>query len=200
MDGVVSVPGDMVTMSMQLASEVLLGAVIGLIPILIVSGAQTAGHLASGTMGLNGAQLIDPSTQASLPDLARLYSDIAILIFLLMSGHHVCIYQLSGLDESIRPGTFVLSAQGLATIIDQSAAIFQMGIMISAPVIVALLLTNFVLAIISKAVPTVNIFIISFPLTIAVGLGLSILALPEVGHYISRQFTRIEPLLSAAVQ
>ena len=75
-----------------------------------------------------------------------------------------------------------------------------MGVMISAPVIVALLLTNFVLAIISKAVPTVNIFIISFPLTIAVGLGISLLALPEVGHYISRQFLRMEPLLSAVVQ
>jgi flagellar biosynthetic protein FliR len=189
----------MFTMSMQLASEVILGAVIGLVPIMIVSGAQTAGHLASGTMGLNGAQLIDPTTQASLPDLARLYSDIAILTFLLMSGHHVAIYQLSGLEESIRPGGFILSAEGLGTIIDQSAAIFQMGVMISAPVIVALLLTNFVLAIISKAVPTVNIFIISFPLTVGVGLGISLLALPEVGHYISQQFLKIEPLLSAAV-
>jgi flagellar biosynthetic protein FliR len=74
-----------------------------------------------------------------------------------------------------------------------------MGVMISAPVIVALLLTNFVLAIISKAVPTVNIFIISFPLTVGVGLGISLLALPEVGHYISQQFLKIEPLLSAAV-
>jgi flagellar biosynthesis protein FliR len=71
--------------------------------------------------------------------------------------------------------------------------------MIAAPVIVALLLTNFVLAIISKAVPTVNIFIISFPLTVAVGLGLSTLALPEAGHYISRQFVRLEALLSATV-
>ncbi len=199
-DRVVPVPPDMITMSMQMASEVILGAVIGLIPILIVSGAQTAGHLASGTMGLNGAQLIDPTTQASLPDLARLYSDIAILIFLLMSGHHVAIYQLSGLEDSIRPGAFILSAEGLGTIIDQSAAIFQMGVMISAPVIVALLLTNFVLAIISKAVPTVNIFIISFPLTVAVGLGISLVALPEVGHYIEQQFLRIEPLLSAAVR
>jgi flagellar biosynthetic protein FliR len=199
MDGVVPVPGDMFTMSMQLGSEVLLGSVIALIPILIVAGAQTAGHLASGTMGLNGAQLIDPTTQASLPDLARLYSDIAILIFLLMNGHHVALYQLAGLEQSVRPGTFLLSAQGLSTFIDQSAAIFQMGVMISAPVIVALLLTNFVLAIISKAVPTVNIFIISFPLTVGVGLVISLLALPDVGHYLSRQFLRIEPLLSAAV-
>ena len=71
--------------------------------------------------------------------------------------------------------------------------------MISAPVIVALLLTNFVLAIISKAVPTVNIFIVSFPITVAVGLGISILALPEAGHYLARQYTRLEWLLNALV-
>jgi flagellar biosynthetic protein FliR len=200
MPGVVPVPGDMITMGLQLSAEVILGAVIGMIPILIVAGAQTAGHLASGTMGLNGAQLLDPTTQASLPDLARIYGDLAIVIFLLVGGHHVAVYQLAGLEDTIRPGAFILSAQGISTLIDQSAAIFQIGVMISAPVIVALLLTNFVLAIISKAVPTVNIFIVSFPITVAVGLGISILALPEAGHYLARQYTRLESLLNVLVR
>jgi len=199
MNGVVPVPGDMGTMTLQIVSEMVLGGVIGLIPILIVSGAQTAGQVASGTMGLNGAQLIDPTTQANLPDLARIYGDLAIVIFLLAEGHHVALYQLAGLEGTIRPGAFIISDVGINTLVDQSAAIFQIGVMIAAPVIVALLLTNFVMAIISKAVPTVNIFIISFPLTIAVGLGISILSLPEIGYYLSRQFTRLEGLLSAVV-
>jgi flagellar biosynthetic protein FliR len=139
MEGVVPVPADMFTMGLQLFAEMILGAVIGMIPILIVSGAQTAGHVASGTMGLNGAQLIDPTTQASLPDLARIYSDIAILIFLLVGGHHVAVYQLAGLESTIRPGSFILSAQGMSTLIDQSAAIFHIGVMIAAPVSSAVL-------------------------------------------------------------
>lgn len=199
MSGVVPLPGDLGAMTLQLLSEMVLGALIGLIPILIVSGAQTAGHIASGTMGLNGAQLVDPTTQSNLPDLARIYGDLAIVIFLLVGGHHVAIYQLAGLEGSIRPGSFIISDIGVNTLIDQSAAIFHIGVMIAAPVIVALLLTNFVLAIISKAVPTVNIFIISFPLTIGVGLGISLLALPEAGQYISQQFLRLEALLNAAV-
>lgn len=198
-DAAVPVPADLFSMTAQIASEVLLGGVVGMVPMLIVTGAQTAGHLASGTMGLNGAQLVDPTTQTSMPDLARLYSDLAVVVFLLLGGHHVAIYQLAGLEGSVRPGTFILGAQGLASLIEQSAHIFHMGCMIAAPVIVALLLTNFVLAIISKAVPTVNIFIISFPLTIAIGLGISLLALPEVGHYLSQQFLRLESLLVATV-
>ena len=69
-----------------------------------------------------------------------------------------------------------------------------MGCMMAAPAIVALLLTNFVLAIISKAIPTVNLFIISFPLTIAVGLGITTLSLPEVIQFLVTHFNKIENL------
>lgn len=199
-DQFAALPPDMGIMSGQLASEVLLGSIVALLPVTIIAGAQTAGHLASGTMGLNGAQLIDPSTQAVLPDLARIYSDFAIVAFLLLGGHYVAIAELAGLDEAIRPGTFLLTATGLDTIISQTARIFQIGCLIAAPVIVALLLTNFVMGIISKAVPTINIFIVSFPLTIGIGLFISILALPEAAHYLGREFNRLGEVLHVALR
>ncbi len=196
---IVPVPIDMGIMAAQAASEVLLGGVIGMIPIMIVSGAQMAGHIASGTMGLNGAQMVDPTTQTQLSDLAKFYSDISVLIFLLVGGHYAAVMQLAGLNSTIIPGSFVLSAGGLKALIDQSAAIFYLGCMIAAPAIVALLLTNFVLAIISKAVPTVNLFIISFPLTITVGLGITTLSLPEVMHFLVDHFNRLENLFAVTL-
>jgi flagellar biosynthetic protein FliR len=66
--------------------------------------------------------------------------------------------------------------------------------MIAAPVIVALLLTNFVMGLISKAVPTVNIFIISFPLTIGIGFFLTMFALPEVAYFLQREMMELERL------
>ena len=88
---------------------------------------------------------------------------------------------------------------GVSTLIDQSARIFYIGCLISAPVIVALLLTNFVMGIMSKAIPTINIFVISFPLTIGVGLALTILALPEVGVFLQREFVRLNNLFAAVL-
>lgn len=183
----------------QLVAEVLFGALMGIIPLLIVSGAQVAGHLASGTMGLNGAQLFDPSTSTQLSDLSRIYSDLTIITFLLLGGHHIAIAQLAGLNNGMIPGEFLLGENGVRVLIDQSARIFYIGCIVAAPVIVALLVTNFVMGIMSKAVPTINIFIISFPLTIGVGLALTILALPEVGRFIQREFVRIEGLFTAAI-
>ncbi len=195
MERVVGVPVDAADMVAQVISELLLGAAVALVPMLIVSGAQTAGHLATGTMGLNGAQMFDPATSSQLSDLSRIYSDLTILVFLLVGGHYIALAELSGLSMEIRPGTFVLSGEGLRTLIDQSARIFQIGCLIAAPVVAALLLTNFVMGIISKAIPTVNIFIISFPLTIGVGFAISILALPEVVHLLDREFQRLPEVL-----
>lgn len=196
----VGVPNHIAEMIVQVTAEILLGSAIALIPLLIVTGAQTAGHLATGTMGLNGSQLFDPSTNAALSDLSRLYSDMAIMIFLLIGGHYVVIGELAGLGQFVKPGTFVLSDAGVGAFVDQSARIFQIGCLISAPVVVALLLTNFVMGIISKAIPTVNVFIISFPLTIGIGFAISIIALPEVARFLEREFNRAPQIFAQILQ
>ncbi len=194
------VPSNAGVMVSQMICEVCFGAVVALVPLLIISGAQVAGHVASGTMGLNGAQLFDPTSQSSLADLSRIYSDLAVLVFLLIGGHYVAITELSGMTSVIKPGTFILSASGLETLINQSARVFQVGALIAAPVIVALLLTNFVMGIISKAIPTLNIFVVSFPLTIGVGFAISILALPEVGLLLEREVNEIPTILSRLIR
>jgi flagellar biosynthetic protein FliR len=195
-DNLALVPNHAGDMVVQMVAEAILGACIGMVPLLVVAGAQIAGHLASGTMGLNGQQLFDPTTQANLPDLARIYSDIAVMIFLMVGGHYVMISELSGVNANFRPGMFLLTEQGLEAILLQSGRLLQSGCLIAAPVIVALLLTNFVMALISKAVPSLNIFVISFPITIGVGFAISILAIPEVGYLLQREFNALPDVVT----
>jgi flagellar biosynthetic protein FliR len=52
------------------------------------------------------------------------------------------------------------------------------------------------MGVISKAVPTVNIFIVSFPITVSIGLILSIVALPEMSVYLTKQFLDLERILA----
>ena len=65
----------------------------------------------------------------------------------------------------------------LAEIMRITSVIFTTGFKISAPVAVVLLITNSGLGMLSRAVPQMNVFMVSFPLTIGIGfiiLGLSI--------------------------
>ena len=80
-----------------------------------------------------------------------------------------------------------------------SGVLFPMQIAAS-PVIVALLLTNFVMGLITKAVPQVNIFIVSFPLTIGIGLVLSALSLPEIMVLFDREIAGIESTIAVLLE
>lgn len=185
-------PRDWAILVAQLVSELTLGLGLALIPMMIISGVQLAGNLASTTMGLQPSQLIDPTSQVPLPDISRIWSDLATIVFLYMGGHHVLVYAAAGLGGQIVPGTFLASESSWAALRDQTSLMWNMGVTVAAPVIVALLLTNFVMGLISKAVPTVNIFIVSFPLLIGIGLALSVLMLPELLTVMDGEVRQIE--------
>jgi flagellar biosynthetic protein FliR len=133
-------------------------------------------------------------------DLARILGDLAVVVFLLVGGHHVAIQAVAGLGGAIVPGQFSVGPQAAELLIDRSADIFRVGVLLSAPLLVAMLLTNAVLGLISKAVPSVNIFIVSFPLTIGIGLILTVLALPDVVRFVNREFTGMENSILAVTR
>jgi flagellar biosynthetic protein FliR len=176
----------------QAISEAVFGLAIGLIPQLIVSGVQMAGTLSSTTMGLGASQLVDPTLGGSVPALARLLGDLVILVFLLTYGHHAVIYAAAGLGGTVVPGTYIPSITSVELLILRVGDVFRLGALVASPVIVALMLTNFVMGLISKAIPQVNIFIVSFPLTIGIGLILTGLALPELLIVIGRELGSID--------
>ncbi|MCB0317505.1 MAG: flagellar biosynthetic protein FliR [Bdellovibrionales bacterium] len=181
-------------------SEIAFGAALGIIPRMIIDGVQTAGQLSSATMGLGAAQLLDPTLGTNVSSISRILGELVVIMFLILGGHYVIIHAATGLGTNLIPGTFLFNGRALDIIISSSSNIFTIAAMVSAPVIVALLLTQFVMGLVTKAVPTVNIFIVSFPLTIGIGLVLTSLSLPELAKYIDRQFHKVEPAIVDVIE
>lgn len=190
-----ALPANVAEMAAAFLSEAVLGAIIGFLPLLIVAGAQTAAHLASTSMGLGANQLLDPTSGSNVNDLSRIIGDIAILVFLGTGGDQVVIGAVAGLGGTIQPGTFLVGERSIQLLIERTGHVFRAATMLSAPVIVALLLTQFVMGLVSRAVPTVNIFIVSFPLTIGIGLIFTALALPDTVVYLTRDITLLQDAL-----
>ena len=195
-----TIPADVPTLCVQAACELLFGVIIGMIPNLIVNGMQTAAQLSSTSMGFGAGQLFDPASGTTLSDVGRLCGDLTVLAFLLMGGDHVTLYAVSGMAGEIIVGSYIPSEISINMLIDRTGHIFYLAVMLSAPVMVALLLTQFVMGLITRAVPTVNIFIVSFPLTISIGLTLTVLALPDMMVFIKHELTGIEGALFAIIQ
>jgi flagellar biosynthetic protein FliR len=78
---------------------------------------------------------------------------------------------------------------------------FVVALKLSAPVLVAMILLNLLLAMLGRAVAQINVFVLSFPLTIAGGLLVLGLALPYTVSLFEQEFTglrdTIERLLRA---
>ncbi len=175
-----------------LLSEVVLGTIFGLLPLLIVAGVQTAAQMMSTSMGLGANQLMDPTSGSTVTDIARVMGDLTVIIFLLLDGHHVLITAATTTADIFPVGQFVSFTEGGTLLALRSADLFTTAVMVSAPVVVALLLTQLALGLISRAVPTINVFMMSFPITIGVGLLLIGLALPDTARYVERKFEALE--------
>lgn len=195
-----ALPEDPIIMAALVGTEFLLGFVLGMIPMLVIAAVQMGAQLATGTMGLGAAQLFDPTTGGSVSDLARIQGDLAVLLFLAIGGHYTVIYAASGLSGAFAPGAFIPDSATFNIILTRAGTLFSTGIMIAAPVVVALLLTQFVMGLISRAVPSINIFIVSFPLTIGIGFVITALALPEIMILIEKEYVGSEAAISDILQ
>jgi flagellar biosynthetic protein FliR len=191
------VPTDWVMVAADFTVEFLFGAFVGMIPQLVVVGIQAGAQIISTSMGLSAGQLFDPTTGSVVNDLARIMGDLTVIVFLMLGGHYAAIYAASGVGSGMVPGSFEISQFSVQLFIDRTADILRVGVLISAPVVVALLLTQFVMGLISRAVPTVNIFIVSFPLTIGIGLILLILSLRDIAVFIEREFVTVDTIFQA---
>lgn len=193
-------PADMGMAAYMFLSEVLFGAAVGYIPVLLIASVQTGASLASTAMGMGAGSLFDPTLQTSVGELSKLLGDLTVIIFLLLDGHHLVIRTIAGVDGTIIPGTFLIGDDVLKLLIDRSAHLFLMATMIAAPVIVALMLTQLVMGLVSRAVPTINVFMFSFPLTIGIGILLTIVAIPDIFKYVGREMTSLESSIDVVTE
>ena len=150
--------------------NVLVGSFIGFIPLLLFAGIRLGGELIGVQIGFEISNVLDPMSQIRMSLIARFEYLLAILVFISINGHLYLLegivnsFQIIPLHGSLQTGNF---AESLAVI---SRDMFIIGLKIAAPVLIALLLTNIGLGILSRTMPQMNIFLTGFPLQIGVGL------------------------------
>ena len=159
--------------------EVTLGLFLGFVTKFMFEGFQFAGHLISTQMGLGMAQLVDPESGAQTSPIGNIYSLVAIMLFLILNGHHLVISALFR--------TFAVIPVSDLNVIETAAKVkmttmfndlFVIGIKLAAPSMVTLFLIEACMGIMARIAPQMNIFFIGLPLRLAVGLFILVASLP----------------------
>lgn len=158
--------------------ELLLGISIGFVMRLVFTAVEMAGHLAGLQMGLGFASFYDPQNASNTLAVAQLMSLMMILLFLSFNGHLMMLRIVLESMIQLPVGQVVLNARGFELIALYGGVIFRSGVLLSLPVLVALLITNLAIGVMTRAAPQLNVFAIGFPLTLGIGFAALYYSLP----------------------
>lgn len=160
--------------------ESFVGLAIGYLARLFLFTFSMAGQIMSISMGLSGVQLFNPAMGEQSTAIDQTLVMLAGLFFLAINGHHLF---LTGIVKSfdlvplsmnlVHTGVFGHAGEMLQTIM-------VIGLKLSAPVMIAVLLMNLVMAIIGRAVPQINVLVTSLPVNILVGFLVFMISIPLI--------------------
>ncbi len=177
--------------------ELLLGLSLGLVVRFVFSGVQMAGDLTGIQMGFGMVTLIDPGSGVRTTVMGDILLLVATVLFLAADGHHLLLAVLAQSFGEVPVGGPPLMPGSLFSIlVPMGNLMFQLAVKLVAPVILVLFLTQIAMGLVARTVPQVQVMILAFPLTIALGLIFLSLTLMLMGPYLVGQFSWFKgPLL-----
>ncbi|MBF0537986.1 MAG: flagellar biosynthetic protein FliR [Nitrospirae bacterium] len=159
-----------------IAREIILAMLMGSAVRLVFVAVEMAGQMMSNGMALSIATSFDPEFGQSA-EISRLFSILVTLLFFAINAHHDVIYIFAKSFEIIPPGQVNINAMMINEIFG-GFKVFIIAIKMGAPVMIVMVVLNFLLGFLYKASPQINIFFVSFPLFIFVGFAIMILSVP----------------------
>ena len=169
---------------LEIVNQLFIGAMMGLMLQFAVGAIVIAGQTIAASMGLSMASMIDPNI-GNVPVISQFLVILSTLIFLGFGGHVIMISMLVDSFTSVPIGQFILGQASFGKVVAWSSMMFLGGVLIALPVMVSLLFINIGLGIVTRAAPSLNIFSVGFPASIAAGFLVLILSLESIGGRIS---------------
>ena len=173
---------------LAILSQVVVGLAIGFVSYLVMAAAQFGGEMMDIQMGLSVAASMDPSSGGTSKLLMRLNFYIAMLLYLGVDGHHELLRALFRSFQVIPVTEFRVSGRLVEMFIQHTEDIFLIGLQIAAPPLAALFITQVAMGLLARVAPQMNVFMLSFPMNIAIGLMLFSIGLPVIQSLLLEQF------------
>lgn len=166
-----------------MGQQMLIGIGMGFAVKIVFTAFDLAGEFIGTQMGLGFATFYDPQNSAQTPVIAEFTNLLALLLFLSMNGHLLYLATLAQSFSAIPVSAVPIGAGSWLNLAELGGKIFSAGLLLSLPVMAALMITNVALAVLTRAAPQLNLFALGFPLTLiggffALAISLNYMATP----------------------
>lgn len=155
-----------------IAHELLLGIAIGFGFQVVFQVFVLAGQFMAMKMGLGFASMNDPTNGVQTTVLSQYFLLLVTLMFIAVNGHLVLIEMLLHSFQTLPPSQFQFGAVEAMHVVNLGGWLFASALLISLPVLTALLVINIAFGVMSRAAPQLNIFAVGFPFTLVCGMFL----------------------------
>jgi flagellar biosynthetic protein FliR len=182
---------DLLTLVGLLAREVAIGLLFGFFARMVFFAADIAGVIISNELGLSMGSIMDPTSRQpeQVPGLILFF--LATITMLSLVLHHGLLLGFAKSFEVLPLGGGHLSSALFETIVARTSQIFVIALQISAPVMAVSFCITVFFAVMSRAVPQMNVFAESFGIRIAGGLIVLGFTLQIAAQYIVNHLQRL---------
>ncbi|MBK7425046.1 MAG: flagellar biosynthetic protein FliR [Propionivibrio sp.] len=171
-----------------LAQQLVIGFALGFSLRLVFSDVDLAGNAISNLMGIGFATSFDPQSAAQTPVISEFLGMLALLTFMAINGHLMVIATLTQSFSVLPIGTASLANASWLNIANAGGIIFSYAVLLSLPVLVALLITNIALGVLVRVAPQLNLFAIGFPVTILLGFAALLVSMTHLSAPLQQMF------------
>lgn len=181
------------TLLLMVLSQILIGLILGFLVLIIFTGVELAGQFMGLQIGFGMISLLNPiASNQQVALIANMQNFIALMIFIETSAFFFVIEGLYKSFETI-PLTFIhFSPLIFKYLVLKAGDIFIIGVELSMPIVIVIVLLNVIIALMGRLAPQFNIFAIGFPITILVGLYVLYMAEPYFTDYVIKSFINLK--------
>ena len=175
-----TIPDNTWSLMLLLLRELLVGVMIGTVTRFIMSAAHVAGTIISMNTGLAAAQSFDPSQGGQSAIVSSMFNMFAVIMIFVTNTHHLLILALAQSYTNFPIGESIPFSDFAGIALHYVATSFELGVQLASPFILYSLIFNVSLGLIAKLNPQFQVFFISMPLNIYMGLTLVMLLMPTI--------------------
>ncbi len=180
--------------------ELLIGVVIGFVARVAFDGIVMASTLVAYQMGFGTGQLFMPDFGGQIDAFTAFHRALIMLIFFTLGLHHIFFTAIMDSFLLIPGGAAQISGSLGPILTEITAGVLVIAVQLSAPILVALLFTMAALGLVARTVPQMNVFVMSFPISFAIGVIVYIATLPMFPSWLQDHFIGTHDQITAALR
>lgn len=175
--------------------QIIIGIILGFTTKMVFSSVNMAGELIAAQIGLSFSNYFDIHSRNNLSLISRFLNILMLFVFLTLNGHLWLISILCNSFYRIPINYSIFNFKTFFILVKFSSCIFLIGLQFAFPIVILLLILNFIMAFINRLSPQISIFSIGFPIILATGIFMLNLLIPISSLFFNNIFFQVQKIL-----